>query len=141
MRRPRRLSLYMPSHVHVPWLPSAQRSRRPRASRVPPPAGLTRRPRPSWSLASEPRHGVLDLAALLGTGRCSRPPRGNGHPVLALPWLLTGDPETALLRSALRALGHRVSGWSLGTNRGPTGRSSPSSEPGSSSSTGTPASA
>jgi pimeloyl-ACP methyl ester carboxylesterase len=38
-----------------------------------------------------------------------------------LPGLLTGDPATVLLRRVLRALGHEVSGWSLGTNRGPTG--------------------
>jgi pimeloyl-ACP methyl ester carboxylesterase len=42
--------------------------------------------------------------------------------VLVLPGLLTGDPATLLLRNVLRALGHNVSGWSLGTNRGSTGR-------------------
>lgn len=46
--------------------------------------------------------------------------RGDGHPVLVLPGLLAGDPATVLLRSVLRALGHNVSGWSLGTNRGPS---------------------
>lgn len=72
---------------------------------------------------SEPPRAGLDLAALLAiwpvlaTAR-----RGDGHPVLVLPGLLTGDPATALLRNVLRALGHNVSGWSLGTNRGPTGR-------------------
>jgi hypothetical protein len=39
--------------------------------------------------------------------------------VIVLPGLLAGDPATVLLRNVLRALGHNVSGWSLGTNRGP----------------------
>jgi len=75
------------------------------------------------ALLTEPPRAGLDLAALaaawplLATAR-----RGDGHPVLVLPGLMTGDPATLVLRTALRALGHDVSGWSLGTNRGPTGR-------------------
>jgi hypothetical protein len=75
------------------------------------------------ALLTEPPRAGLDLAALaaawplLATAR-----RGDGHPVLVLPGLMTGDPATLVLRTALRALGHHVSGWSLGTNRGPTGR-------------------
>jgi pimeloyl-ACP methyl ester carboxylesterase len=76
---------------------------------------------PSWALlATEAPRAGLDFAALLGiwpllaTAR-----RGDGHPVLVLPGLLAGDPATVLLRKVLRALGHNVSGWSLGTNRGP----------------------
>ena len=74
-------------------------------------------------LATEPPRAGLDLAALatawplLATAR-----RGDGHPVLMLPGWLTGDPATMPLRTVLRALGHDVSGWSLGRNRGPTGR-------------------
>ena len=74
-------------------------------------------------LATEPPRAVLDLAALaavwpmLATAR-----RGDGHPVLVLPGWLTGDPATLPLRTILRALGHDVSAWSLGRNRGPTGR-------------------
>ncbi len=74
-------------------------------------------------LVTEPHRAGLDLVALgavwplLATAR-----RGDGHPVLVLPGWLTGDPATALMRSVLRALGHNVSGWRLGTNRGPTGR-------------------
>jgi pimeloyl-ACP methyl ester carboxylesterase len=75
------------------------------------------------SLLTEPPRAGVDVAALaaawplLATAR-----RGDGHPVLVLPGLMTGDPATFVLRTALRALGHNVSGWSLGTNRGPTGR-------------------
>ena len=74
-------------------------------------------------LATEPPRAGLDLAALaaawpmLATAR-----RGDGHPVLVLPGWLTGDPATVPLRIVLRALGHNVSGWSLGGNRGPTAR-------------------
>jgi pimeloyl-ACP methyl ester carboxylesterase len=40
--------------------------------------------------------------------------------VLVLPGWLIGDPATMLLRKVLRALGHNVSGWGLGTNLGST---------------------
>src|SRR3954464_8287496 len=75
------------------------------------------------ALLTEPPRAGLDLAALaaawplLATAR-----RGDGHPVLVVPGLMTGDPATLVLRTALRALGHNVFGWSLGINRGPTGR-------------------
>ncbi len=73
-------------------------------------------------LVTEPQRAGLDLAALAAVWPLlMTAPRGDGHPVLVLPGLLTGDPATMLLRTALRALGHDVSGWSLGTNRGPTG--------------------
>ena len=78
---------------------------------------------PAKLLATEVPRAGLDLAALvtisplLATAR-----RGDGHPVLVLPGLLTGDPATMLLRGVLRALGHNVSGWTLGTNRGATSR-------------------
>ncbi|MFP5372762.1 MAG: esterase/lipase family protein, partial [Actinomycetes bacterium] len=69
-----------------------------------------------------PQRAGLDLAALAAVWPLlATAPRGDGHPVLVLPGLMTGDPATMLLRKALRALGHDVSGWNLGTNRGPTG--------------------
>lgn len=72
-------------------------------------------------LATEVPRAGLDLAALLGTWPVlATARRGDGHPVLVLPGLFTGDPATLLLRNVLRALGHHVSGWNLGTNRGPT---------------------
>ena len=73
-------------------------------------------------LATELPRAGLDAAALLTSWPLfAAAPRGDGHPVLVLPGLLVGDPATAVLRGALRALGHDVHGWSLGTNRGPTG--------------------
>ncbi len=84
----------------------------------------TTRPVPSRAqLASELPRAALDLAALLTTWPLlATARRGDGHPVLVLPGLLTGDPATLLLRNVLRALGHNVFRWSLGTNRGSTDR-------------------
>jgi len=73
-------------------------------------------------LATEAPRAGLDFAALLGTWPLLwTARRGDGHPVLVLPGLLAGDPSTMVLRKYLGALGHNVSGWSLGTNRGPNG--------------------
>ncbi len=85
---------------------------------------MTSSRRPSLALlATEPPRAGLDAAALLATWPLlATARRGDGHPVLVLPGLMTGDPATAVLRRALRALGHDVHGWSLGTNRGPTSR-------------------
>ena len=83
---------------------------------------VLRRPSARLLATEAPRAG-LDAAALLATWPLlltAKP--GDGHPVLVLPGLLTGDPATALLRRVLRALGHQVHGWRLGTNRGPTSR-------------------
>ena len=81
-----------------------------------------RAPSPAWLLTEPPRAG-LDLAALLATWPLLvTARRGDGHPVLVLPGLLTGNPATTLLRGVLGLLGHNVSGWSGGTNRGPTER-------------------
>ncbi|MDP9436060.1 MAG: alpha/beta hydrolase [Actinomycetota bacterium] len=63
--------------------------------------------------ACSPRRqrAALDLAALLATWPVlTTAPRGDGHPVLVLPGLLTGDPATVLLRNVLRLLGHRSAG-------------------------------
>jgi pimeloyl-ACP methyl ester carboxylesterase len=97
-----------------------RRRRRPGdAVRVPPTLPVPSRAR----LVTEAPRAGLDLAALLATWPLlTTARRGDGHPVLILPGLLTGDPATLLLRNVLRALGHNVSGWSLGTNRGSTGR-------------------
>jgi len=84
---------------------------------------MTNRTRaPSLALwASEAPRAGLDLAALLGTWPLlGAARRGDGHPVLVLPGWLAGDPATVLLRGVLTCLGYSVSGWKLGTNRGPT---------------------
>ena len=76
---------------------------------------------PAKLFATELPRAGLDLAALVTTSPLlATARRGDGHPVLVLPGLLTGDPATMLLRGVLRALGHNVSGWTLDTNRGAT---------------------
>jgi hypothetical protein len=44
--------------------------------------------------------------------------RGEGRPVLVLPGYGAGDGSTAILKTYLRLLGYRVSGWHLGRNLG-----------------------
>lgn len=51
-----------------------------------------------------------------------RAPRGAGDPVLVLPGLAASDLSTRPLRTYLRRQGHRVHGWRLGRNVGPTPR-------------------
>jgi pimeloyl-ACP methyl ester carboxylesterase len=45
-------------------------------------------------------------------------PRGHGEPVLVLPGYGAGDGSTAILKTYLRLLGYRVSGWHLGRSSG-----------------------
>lgn len=45
--------------------------------------------------------------------------RGDGHPVLVLPGLVTSDRATVPLRSFLRSRGFDAHGWELGRNYGP----------------------
>lgn len=45
-------------------------------------------------------------------------PRGRGEPVLVLPGYGAGDGSTSFLKTYLRILGYRVSGWHLGRNVG-----------------------
>ncbi len=44
--------------------------------------------------------------------------KGDGHPVLVLPGLVTSDASTRPLRSFLENRGYAVSGWGLGRNFG-----------------------
>jgi hypothetical protein len=45
-------------------------------------------------------------------------PRGDGHPVLVLPGLVTSDRSTGPLRSFLAMKGYKAHGWELGRNYG-----------------------
>jgi hypothetical protein len=45
-------------------------------------------------------------------------PRGDGHPVLVFPGLVTSDRSTLPLRTFLKNLGYSVHGWELGRNYG-----------------------
>lgn len=55
---------------------------------------------------------------LLRAVELARQPRGHGEPVLVLPGYGAGDGSTALLKTYLRLLGYRVSGWHLGRSSG-----------------------
>jgi len=46
-------------------------------------------------------------------------PRGDGHPVLVLPGLITSDNSTIPLRRFLNSHGFACHGWNLGRNYGP----------------------
>ena len=50
---------------------------------------------------------------------CPLTPRGDGHPVLVLPGLITSDRSTVPLRSFLKSKGYDVHGWEHGRNYGP----------------------
>ncbi|MEQ8265617.1 MAG: alpha/beta hydrolase [Parvibaculum sp.] len=59
----------------------------------------------------------------LGLGLASAPlllkaPRGDGHPVVALPGFLAADGSTHLLRRYLDRMGYETHGWGLGRNIG-----------------------
>ena len=46
-------------------------------------------------------------------------PRGDGHPVLVLPGLVTSDRSTIALRGFLKSKNYAAHGWELGRNYGP----------------------
>ena len=63
---------------------------------------------------------IPEFGAFLGAlPLLSLAPRGDGHPVLVLPGLVTSDVSTRPLRSFLKRQGYAVSGWGLGRNFGP----------------------
>lgn len=63
---------------------------------------------------------IPEFGAFLGAlPLLSLAPRGDGHPVLVLPGLVTSDISTRPLRSFLKRQGYAVSGWGLGRNFGP----------------------
>ena len=79
-------------------------------------------PPPPWhDLAGDV--GALALAwARLGS-RLIVPhdlPRGDGHPVLVIPGLLSSDGLIRGFRQALTILGYQAEGWGAGFNIGPT---------------------
>jgi pimeloyl-ACP methyl ester carboxylesterase len=63
---------------------------------------------------------IPEFGAFLGAlPLLSLAPRGDGHPVLVLPGLVTSDISTRPLRAFLKRQGYTVSGWGLGRNFGP----------------------
>jgi len=74
---------------------------------------------PSRTLMFLEGRAVHELGAFVGAlPLLSLAPRGDGHPVLVLPGLITSDVSTRPLRTFLSSKGYRVSGWRQGRNYG-----------------------
>jgi pimeloyl-ACP methyl ester carboxylesterase len=82
-------------------------------------AAHTLRP-PSRALMLLEGRAIPEFGAFLSAlPLLSLAPRGDGHPVLVLPGLVTSDVSTGPLRAFLKRQGYAVSGWGLGRNFGP----------------------
>jgi pimeloyl-ACP methyl ester carboxylesterase len=63
--------------------------------------------------------GIFELnASLMMSPFLMRAPRGDGHPVLALPGFLASDLSMAPLRRYLKELGYDAHAWQMGRNFG-----------------------
>jgi pimeloyl-ACP methyl ester carboxylesterase len=69
-------------------------------------------------LLAEARAVLEFNTSLLLSPLLLRAPRGDGHPVLALPGFLATDISMAPLRRYLKQLGYDTYGWKLGRNLG-----------------------
>src|SRR6478735_7502886 len=78
---------------------------------------------PGLGLLLAEARGILEFnASLLLSPLLMRAPRGDGHPVLALPGFLASDLSMAPLRRYLAELGYEAHAWRLGRNFGGFGR-------------------
>jgi pimeloyl-ACP methyl ester carboxylesterase len=74
---------------------------------------------PSLFLMLAEARGLFELnTSLLLSPLLLRAPRGDGHPVLALPGFLASDLSMAPLRRYLKELGYDTYAWNLGRNLG-----------------------
>ena len=72
-------------------------------------------------LYTEPGRASIEFGTyLVSAPLLRRAPHGDGHTVLVLPGFLADDHSTMVMRSYLGSLGHKVYGWGLGRNVGPT---------------------
>jgi pimeloyl-ACP methyl ester carboxylesterase len=79
--------------------------------------------RPSLGLLLAEARGLLEFnASLLLSPLLMQAPRGDGHPVLALPGFLASDLSMAPMRRYLGALGYDAQAWRMGRNLGGLGR-------------------
>src|SRR5579863_8067621 len=82
------------------------------------PATIPLRP-PGLGLLLAEMRGIFELnASLLMSPFLMRAPRGDGHPVLALPGFLASDLSMAPLRRYLTELGYDAHAWQMGRNLG-----------------------
>jgi len=74
---------------------------------------------PGIGLLLAEARGLFELnASLLLSPLLMRAPRGDGHPVLALPGFLASDLSMAPMRRYLRELGYDAHAWRMGRNLG-----------------------
>jgi pimeloyl-ACP methyl ester carboxylesterase len=74
---------------------------------------------PSLLLMLAEGRGLLELnSSLLFYPLLMRAPKGDGHPVLALPGFLASDLSMLPMRRYLRALGYDTYAWNMGRNLG-----------------------
>src|SRR5579871_6881952 len=74
---------------------------------------------PGLALMLAEARGILEFnASLLLAPLLMRAPRGDGHPVLALPGFLASDLSMAPLRRYLAELGYDAQAWRMGRNIG-----------------------
>ena len=87
-------------------------------NRSEPPAAGRLRP-PGLGLLLAEARGILEFnTSLLLSPLLMRAPRGDGHPVLALPGFLASDLSMAPMRRYLRELGYDTYAWRMGRNIG-----------------------
>lgn len=74
---------------------------------------------PGLGLLLAEARGILEFnASLLLSPLLMRAPRGDGHPVLALPGFLASDVSMAPMRRYLKELGYDTYAWKMGRNLG-----------------------
>jgi pimeloyl-ACP methyl ester carboxylesterase len=74
---------------------------------------------PSFALLLAEARGLFELnASLLLSPLLMQAPRGDGHPVLALPGFLASDLSMAPMRRYLSELGYDSQAWRMGRNLG-----------------------
>ena len=78
---------------------------------------------PGLALLLAEARGLLEFnASLLLSPVLMRAPKGDGHPVLALPGFLASDLSMAPMRRYLSELGYEAHAWRMGRNFGGLGR-------------------
>mgnify|MGYP003707195583 CR=1 FL=1 len=74
---------------------------------------------PGLGLLFAEARGLLELnASILLSPLLMRAPKGDGHPVLALPGFLASDLSMVPMRRYLRELGYDAHAWRMGRNLG-----------------------
>jgi len=78
---------------------------------------------PGLGLMLAEMRGIFEFnASLMLSPVLLRAPRGDGHPVLALPGFLASDLSMAPMRRYLRELGYETHAWRMGRNLGGVSR-------------------